>query len=660
MESIHSSESTMYDDIGVEKNSDSESDLSTDESYESDQESDQSSESDVCQEGKAISQETHVESSKEDVKKTRKRVRNPDLWKRNVRKCFRNRGKAYVNSKGVVVPARESGDPCKCKMNCYTTVSAADRAKILEEFNSLASFDVQNGYLHGLIKSFEPKRRYTSKGKNGKRSKNYHYFIRHQGQLTRVCLVAFCSIHGISVKRVRNIRIKEYTPPLDQRGKHDNRPFRTPASSIECIKNHILSFPRRTSHYSRASNPNRRYLSPDLNIRKMHTLYLQKTDELGWPKVTESTYRRIFCEQFNFGFGSPRSDTCKTCDSFNCRIKDSTDPVSTVQLQNDLEEHHKIAQLGFESLQRDTELARSSSESTLVISFDLQQNLPTPHITTGLVFYLRQLWVYNLGIHNCGSGDGYMCMWPENIAARGSDEIASCLLNFIESLPTARQHLIAYSDSCGGQNKNFYIVCFWVYTILKGYFNFVDHKFLTPGHTYLPSDRDFALIEKKKESEVYIPFQWFNLVEQSRSKNPFHVSRMRKENFKNFKVFSKKFVNRKKTTEKKILSFQKVAWFRFKKSQPTKVFIRYTLREDEPWKEWDISRYPNRENKDLCTADESLLLSMKYVDDHPINIKKYEDLMKMKSFIPEAYHLFYNDLKTYSKNASTDAEDEDD
>ena len=37
----------------------------------------------------------------------------------------------------------------------------------------------------------------------------------------------------------------------------------------------------------------------------------------------------------------------------------------------------------------------------------------------------------------------------------------------------------------GVQNENFYIVCFWVYTILKGYFNFVDHKFLTPGHTYL-------------------------------------------------------------------------------------------------------------------------------------------------------------------------------
>ena len=127
--------------------------------------------------------------------KTRKRLRNPDLWKRNKRKRLRNRGEAYENSKGVLVPARASGDHCKCKLNCFVNISANDRAKILEEFNDLASFDVQNGYLHGLIRGFEPKRRYTSKGKNSKRSKTYQYFIRRQGQQTRVCLSAFCSIH---------------------------------------------------------------------------------------------------------------------------------------------------------------------------------------------------------------------------------------------------------------------------------------------------------------------------------------------------------------------------------------------------------------------------------------------------------------------------------
>ena len=199
----------------------------------------------------------------------------------------------------------------------------------------------------------------------------------------------------------------------------------------------------------------------------MHKLYLQKCDELAWPSVTESTYRKVFCENFNFSFGSPRSDTCKTCDTLNCHIKDSTDEDSKSQFMKELETHHAVAELGFQSLHDDTQLARNEPASNLILSFDLQQNLPTPHIHMGLVFHLRQLWVYNLGIHNVGNGNGCMCMWPENIASRGSDEITSCLLKYVYSLPTEPKHLIVYSDSCGGQNKNFYMMCFWVYVVLN-------------------------------------------------------------------------------------------------------------------------------------------------------------------------------------------------
>ncbi len=37
------------------------------------------------------------------------------------------------------------------------------------------------------------------------------------------------------------------------------------------------------------------------------------------------------------------------------------------------------------------------------------------------------------------------------------------------------------------------------------WFDTVDHKFLTAGHTYLPSDRDVAVIEKrKKDNDIYL------------------------------------------------------------------------------------------------------------------------------------------------------------
>ncbi len=65
--------------------------------------------------------------------------------------------------------------------------------------------------------------------------------------------------------------------------------------------------------------------------------------------------------------------------------------------------------LGYKSLQNDTFFARDDATSTHTISFDLRQN-PVPFIQTGLVFHPRQLWVYNLGIHNTVNGNRYMCL----------------------------------------------------------------------------------------------------------------------------------------------------------------------------------------------------------------------------------------------------------
>ena len=38
----------------------------------------------------------------------------------------------------------------------------------------------------------------------------------------------------------------------------------------------------------------------------------------------------------------------------------------------------------------------------------------------------------------------------------------------------------------------------FVFGCMLGFCEVIDHKFLTPGHTYLPSDRDFALLRRRK------------------------------------------------------------------------------------------------------------------------------------------------------------------
>ena len=90
-----------------------------------------------------------------------------------------------------------------------------------------------------------------------------------------------------------------------------------------------------------------------------------------------------------------------------------------------------------------------------------------------------------------------MHTWTEAVAGRGADEVISSLLAFFDVSGIQGGHLIAWSDSCGGQNKNFYVVSLWQYLIKSNKFALIEHKFPEVGHSYLDSDRDFALIEKE-------------------------------------------------------------------------------------------------------------------------------------------------------------------
>ena len=79
-----------------------------------------------------------------------------------------------------------------------------------------------------------------------------------------------------------------------------------------------------------------------------------------------------------------------------------------------------------------------------------------------------------------------MCfMWHEGVANRGPCEIGS-ISQFLKNLPDTIEHVIAYSDSCSGQNKNNYVLSMFL-TELQNHphIKTIDHKFLVPGHTHM-------------------------------------------------------------------------------------------------------------------------------------------------------------------------------
>jgi hypothetical protein len=165
-----------------------------------------------------------------------------------------------------------------------------------------------------------------------------------------------------------------------------------------------------------------------------------------------------------------------------------------------------------------------------VVTFDVQQTLPTPFlISHSQSFFQRQLWAYDR-FHVGSTDDGYMVIWSEGEGKRGSCKVGTGILKVINLLKERKilpvKGLIFWCDGCCGQNKNFFTVCLWSHIVLRGFTKKVRHRFLISGRTFLPNDRDFAQIQKRKHtkiSEVHVPFDWFDVVQTSRTSNPFHV-----------------------------------------------------------------------------------------------------------------------------------------
>ena len=99
-----------------------------------------------------------------------------------------------------------------------------------------------------------------------------------------------------------------------------------------------------------------------------------------------------------------------------------------------------------------------------------------------------------------------------------SSQIASCLLKHLKEnvTNTEAENLVLYSDSCGGQNRNIYMVCALLYIVSSADFPFtqIDHEFMVPGHSCLPNDRDFGSVEtaQRRREHIYVPDHWYKLI----------------------------------------------------------------------------------------------------------------------------------------------------
>lgn len=291
----------------------------------------------------------------------------------------------------------------------------------------------------------------------------------------------------------------------------------------------------------------KKFLNSELNLQVLYKLYKLNTES----PVSKTIYKKVF-DTMNLSFKKPAVDTCSTCDRINMELKYASEDQA-VSLKNTLEKHQEAFKAAYEEKKKDKELAQSCKD-VAVITFDLQQCLPTPFVKTNVSFYKRQLWTYNFTIHDSKTNKAFCYMWPECEGNRGANEIATCLYDFIiNQLPNLHPNvkkLIMYSDSCPGQNKNSIVTAMLMLIAkLSPQLQSIEHKFLVPGHTHMEADTDHALIERKKKQthmDIHLPRDWYQLVRTASNKtSKFTVIEMAHDMFLDFNNFLKQSLTKK-------------------------------------------------------------------------------------------------------------------
>ena len=341
----------------------------------------------------------------------------------------------------------------------------------------------------------------TLTNKRHNRQYTVFYHLQLNGVNVPVCKMCFMSTFNETARFIgyvmgKKLAVKSGLVSTDRRGSHEPPNKRT-ADDLETVRNHINSIPTYESHYTRRDST-KKYLPPHITLAELYAEYKQK---FPVNPVSRFIYEREF-HLLNIKIKQPNKDTCQTCDKLAMQIQ--LHPENDA-LKDELKRHHEDADLAYQSKAADKEIS-NLNQNMKTITFDMQQCLPTPVVLSSLAFYKRQLWTYNFTVHDCDQSQAYCYIWHEAVAKRGGDDIASCLYQYIvANLPKSVTHLVMYSDTCSGQNKN----CFVAAMCMKALQNsetleIIDHKFLIPGHTHMECDTDHSLIEKKKKSITFL------------------------------------------------------------------------------------------------------------------------------------------------------------
>lgn len=526
---------------------------------------------------------------------------------------------------------------CRCKRKRAQKIDVLIQKEIFDKFHALDTWSGRVKFIRKLvIRTKSDKENINPLTKMKKKNFNFSCFlVDDHGVTHQVCIPFVTKL--LQVNRVKIFRavssIKSNPLAIDRRGKFPSRNIKS--KDKQFIKQFIECFPK-YEHDNNTPQLNKKYLHPDLNIKKLHELYRSMCLSEEKKALSLSFFRQFF-KLLGVEFPMLRTQTCWKCSDFNSQLKKSVISVDKRTILLDKRQKHlDRAKNIVIRYQIEVQKAQESFENTEILTFGLGRPIDLPSIAS-TDYTKRRLWLYEICIFDEVRQLGYIYVWPETVALKDSQEIGSCLLEHLRSNTSPEtKHLILYSDPYFYQNRNIKIslklqkfLDSWPHSQLIS----IEQRFFVPGHGYNSCDRCFETIKKQKLN-IFIPLNFVDEINK-RNRKIFAIE-MRTENF-----FSTKPLENLLNDTNFAIDGLKIKWSSYKSI----TYYRNTpfiLRVEQPnCKVHNVVLSEKNKNVKLSDIDLPLL----YPNGRYISHLKYNDLKTFVDLIPNEYQNFYESLK---------------
>ena len=500
----------------------------------------------------------------------------------------------------------------------------------------------------------------NSKKRN--RARTYHYHLnKPDADPIRVCPDFFYNTFDISRKVARTSLAKRSSTggiAPDLRGSHILNMLKD--YDVQGVVGHVCEFKTMEAHYVR-SREKSQFLPSTLSISEMYRMYIRWCQAQNRTPVKESAYRTILREKFNLKFQKPMNDRCDFCDGLE-NIAES-DMDSDFAAEKKIHEEEK--RLCFK-LKEDMKLRAQMDEKFAIAAFDFEKTLLSPSARSSAFYYIRRLKVFNFTIADISSLKHASCyLWSEEQAGKGSNEVASCLIDYLKTLQQKGiTHVFLMADRCGGQNCNRMVLI--ALSLALSWFDFesITLSFFITGHSYNENDTVHSIIEREAQRlSTFTLDNWETVIKSSLTKadpmREIDMNHVKYSDIKNFKpndhqqldMYKGIFKQGYADENKNVVKWSKIIQAKFVKEDPEVMLIKYRYSESE-FAKVNLIQKKRRSGRVRPSLKDDLptYKDLPQVYDQPPGVlqKKYDDLVKLcdktPPLIPLHHQNFYRSL----------------